>query len=287
MLSLMATSAWALEPPSWWQDLHQYDPDKSWYQYMNYTSAFFGPNALPVPELFDGRVPTKNKAELSTDVFWGFGDQTQSLSTRLVYAIIPGRLSLSGWGVLAEHYRTTQAVRDVRASQVERGEETFLIGDLYLSTQLSLLQEKRMLPDLNLEVVLKTSSSKTSSSARYFDTPGYYFNLTAGKSLHFKTGLLDELRFVGNLGFLCYQLNQEHQNDAPLYGAKLLLTAGPWTVEGGWHGYSGWLDQGDKPMLLRGKLNYNTGSATLFMQYQHALRDYPFRRMQTGVCFSL
>lgn len=276
-----------MEPPTWWKSLHQVDPNKSWYQYMTYTSAFFGPNALPVPELYDGRLPMNHQAEISTDVFWGYGDQTQSLSTRLVYAAIPGRLTLNVWGVLAEHYQTSMAVRDLRASQVENAEETLLIGDLYLSTNLALLREQRLQPDLNLEIVLKTSASKTSSSARYFDTPGYYFNLTAGKSLHFKHAFIDELRLVGNFGFLCYQLNSEFQNDAPLFGGKLLLKHDQWLLEGGIHGYSGWLDQGDRPLLLRGKLAYQSGPFQLFLQYQHALRDYPFRRLQTGICFDL
>ena len=284
---MLVTTVFALDPPLWWKDVHNFNSDKSWYQYMTYTSGFFGPNALPVPELYDGRVPLKNQAEVSTDVFWGYGDQTQSLSIRLVYAAIPGKLTLSGWGVLAEHYLTTDSVRNFRASQVENPNETVLIGDFYLSTLIGLLQEKRWQPDLNLEIVLKTSSSKTSASARYFDTPGYYFNLTAGKSFHFKGSLLDELRFVGNYGFLCYQLNQEHQNDAPLFGGKMLLKAGKWTIESGIHGYSGWLEQGDKPLVLRGKLNFKAGPANVFLQYQHAFRDYPFRRLQTGVCFDL
>jgi len=287
MLCMLATTVFAMDPPQWWKDVHHYNPDKSWYQYMTYTSGFFGPNALPVPELYDGRIPLKNQAEVSTDVFWGYGDQTQSLSTRLVYAAIPGKLTLSGWGVLVEHYRTITAVRDLRASQVENPEETFLIGDFYLSALIGLFHEKRLQPDLNLEIVLKTSSSKTSSSARYFDTPGYYFNLTAGKSIHFKGSFLNELRFVGNFGFLCYQLNQEHQNDAPLFGGKMLLSAGKWTMEGGIHGYSGWLEQGDKPLVLRGKINFKAGPANVFVQYQQAFRDYPFRRLQTGVCFDL
>lgn len=287
LFSALASNALALDPPQWWKDVHHFDPNKSWYQYMTYTSGFFGPNALPVPELYDGKIPSGHQAEVSTDVFWGYGDQTQSFSTRFVYAAIPGKLTISGWGVLAEHYSTTDAVRDLRASQVENAEETLLIGDLYLSTTVGLLQEKRLQPDLNLEIVLKTSSSKTSSSARYFDTPGYYFNLTAGKSIPFKYGLIDELRLVGNYGFLCYQLNQEHQNDAALFGGKMLLTTGKFTVEGGIHGYSGWLHQGDRPLLLRSKLNYRSGSATFFIQAQHAFRDYPFKRLQTGVCFDL
>ncbi|HET9571071.1 MAG TPA: hypothetical protein VFP20_06650 [Bacteroidales bacterium] len=286
-ICMLGSNVFALDPPQWWKDVHQYDPAQSWYQYLTFTSDKFGPNALPVPELFDGRIPLNNQAEISTDFFWGFGDQTQSLSARMVYAVLPGRLSISGWGVWAEHYRTTIAVRDQRASMIENPDETFLIGDFYLSTQLSLLRERRHQPDLNLEIVLKTSSSKTAMSARYFDTPGYYFNLTAAKSIHFQRGFFDELRFVGNLGFLCYQLNQEHQNDAPMFGGKFLLTAKKWTIESGIHGYSGWLNQGDKPLVLREKLNYRCGATLLFLQYQHALRDYPFKRLQTGVSFNL
>jgi len=67
----------------------------------------------------------------------------------------------------------------------------------------------------------------------------------------------------------------------------MLLTVGKWTVETGIHGYSGWLNQGDKPLVLRGKLNFKSGPANFFLQYQQALRDYPFRRLQSGICFDL
>jgi hypothetical protein len=285
LFCLLTNSALAEYPPEWWKAVHDYNPDKSWYQYMTYTSAYFGPNALPVPETYDGRIPVKHQFEISTDVFWGYGDQTQSFSARLVYAAIPGKLTISSWGVLAEHYRTTDAIRDLRASQVEDPEEILFLGDFYISTMIGLLQEKHWQPDLNLELVLKTASSKTATNARYFNTPGYYFNLTAGKSIHFLGSPFEELRFVGNVGFLCYQLNQEDQDDAPLFGGKMLLNIGSWTIETGINGYSGWLNQGDKPSVLRGKFNYKSGSATFFLQYQHALKDYPYKRLQTGVRF--
>jgi hypothetical protein len=283
--SLFVVNVSASEIPQWWKDLHQYDPSKGWYEYMTYTSAYFGPNALPVPELYDGRVPRNNRVELSTDVFWGYGDQTQSLSARLMYVAIPGKLALSTWGVLTEHYQTTTAVRNQRASLVESGEETLFIGDIYLSTLFSLCREKNDRPDLNLEFVLKTASSKSAKGARYFDTPGYYIDLTAGKSLHFRNAFVQELRFVGVVGFLSYQLNEAHQEDALMYGGKFLLSSKKWSFENGIQGYSGWLDEGDRPLLLRSKLNFRQHRLNYFMQYQHALRDYPFRRIQTGICF--
>lgn len=287
LLLLTARVGWSQEPPTWWQGIHNYNPSKSWYEYMTYSTSYFGPNALPVPELYDGRVPLKSVAEISTDAFWGFGDQTQSLSLRLGWVPMPGRLSFSAWGVLAERYRTTRAVRDARASQIESGSGNVLIGDFYLSSMIRLLEEKIHWPTLNLEFVLKTASSKTPIDARFMDTPGYWFNLAAGKSIRLKSSWLDELRFVGNVGFLCYQLNGFHQNDAPMYGGKVLLKTGKLQLDAGVHGYSGWVQNGDKPLVLRSGFQYDLGNKSFFVHFQHAFRDYPFRRLQLGFKFDL
>ena len=272
-------------PPIWWQNVHGYDSNKSWYDYLTYTPSFFGPNALPVPEIYDGRVPEKNQLELTSDVFWGFGDQTQSLSGRFVWTPLPKRLSLSIWGVLGENYKTTRAVRDDRASMVESGKGQVLIGDLYLSSLIGVLQENRLMPSVVLDVVLKTASATSPRTARFMDTPGYWFNTSVGKTLPLFANVLNEFRLVANIGFLCYQLNQVHQNDVVLFGAKTLLTAGRLTLEGGINGYKGWLKKGDSPLVLRSKLNYHNKSGTFFVQYQHALRDYPFQRIQTGYVY--
>lgn len=271
------------EIPEWWKEVHQYDPKNDVSDYYTYTSGYFGPNALPIPELYDARIPLKHQAEIFTDVFWGFGDQTQSLSARLTYVPLPGRVAIGCWGVLYERYKITNAVRDRRASDVENGEGSLAIGDIYLSTQFRCIQEKRYVPNVNVEIVLKTAASKSPYDARYFDTPGYWFDLTAGKSFCFPGALVQELRFVGTIGFLCYQLNSSDQNDAPLYGGKAIVTSRSWSFEGGVHGYSGWLDAGDKPLVLRSKLTYGFKRMRCFTQFQYALRDYPFHRIQTGL----
>ena len=274
-------------PPQWWQDVHRYDGRSDWSEYYTYTASYFGPNALPVPELSDGRIPGKHHVEISSDVFWGFGDQTQSLSPRLTYVFIPGKLAVSGWGVLMEHYKTSTDIRDQRSSMVEKAEETLVVGDFYLSTQIGLCKETSYRPDLALEIVLKTASSATSSGARYFDTPGYYFDITAGKSLLFPHAYIREIRLVGMVGFLCYQLNSYRQNDAPLYGGKLMLSSENCSFESGVEGYNGWLKNGDAPLVLRSRLSIRQKSEHYFLQYQHALRDFPFRRLQVGVGFDL
>jgi len=71
---MLAISVQALEPPQWWKDVHNYNPDKSWYQYMTYTSGFFGPKPTMAefqksirpkfPPMFSGVTVTRRKAFL-------------------------------------------------------------------------------------------------------------------------------------------------------------------------------------------------------------------------------
>lgn len=287
LLCLLPSTASALKIPQWWKEVHQYTADKHPYSYLTYSAAYFGPNALPVPELYDGRVPTRHQLEVSVDAFWGFGDETQSITSRLTYVPIPGKISISCWGVLAEHYKTTVAVRDQRASLVKSGEEIVLIGDAYLSTLYRVFKEKRFCPDVNLEFVLKTASSKTPYGARFFDTPGYWFDLTTGKSFLLSDSFIREIRFVGLLGFLSYQMNSSYQNDAPLFGGKMVLSSKNYSFENGINGYSGWMDRGDNPLVLRSKLNLMHDRMKYFVQFQYALRDYPYYRLQAGVSLDI
>lgn len=285
LLMLVYGVTLSAQPPEWWQQVHQYDGSKHWVDYMTFSSAYFGPNALPVPELPDARVALSHQVELSADLFWGYGDQTQSLSTQFTYVFIPGRLAINVSGVLLEHYKTTTAVRDYRASLIESAEETLLIGDYYISTQMALLREGRWKPDVSLDVVLKTASSNSPSGARFFDTPGYVLQVNAGKTVAVSGGFIDSLRLAANTGFLCYQTNHSNQNDAWLYGALLRLHHKRLSLEGGIGGYEGWI-KGGKPLVLRSRVLWKVGSLNYFLGYQHALRDYPFRRIQTGVTVS-
>lgn len=272
-----------VRPPDWWIELHNWEEGTDWTEKMTYTTSFFGPNAFPVPEMQNLKLADKHSAEVSADIFWGYGDRTQSVSTKFSYVFIPGRLVVSGWGVLFEHYKTTTEVRDSRASIIEDAEENLFIGDFYISTLISLIKEKKYFPGLNLDLVLKTSSSSSPKGVRFFDTPGYYFNLTAGKSKIFYDSFVDELRIYGNIGFLSYQTNRYYQNDAPLYGVGLDAVSGNFTLQNTMAGYSGWLKKGDRPMVYRVKLTYKTGGLGFFTQYQYSLRDYPFKRLQTGL----
>lgn len=257
-------------------------PADSWYRLLTYSTSGFGPNALPVPELKDARVPEKNNFRLSEDVFWGFGDQTQSSSFSITYACVPGRVAFSAWGVLIENYQTSIQVRDQRASLKENAKGLLLVGDLYFSAQFKLLEEMGRLPDLSVEMVIKTPASGSPQEVRYMDTPGYWFDLKAGKTLFSSPQTHSAWRLNSHIGFLCYQTNLINQNDAVMYGLKVGYAHKKFGLDFGLNGYSGWMNIGDKPQVLRGKVNYDTSIGSFFAQYQYALRDYPYHRLESG-----
>ncbi len=302
-LSWLPALAFAVQPPSWWSALHagEYQAP-SWESVYTLTSAHFGPNALPAPEWKDGRVEERSAAEVSADFFAGDGDRTASLSCRLEWVAIPGRLSVEGWGVAYEYYTITSAVCRERASMLfdpsvrESGSGHTVIGDFYLSTNIALLQESEHRPDLLFRIVLKTASSENYRYARFFDTPGYLFDLTCGKSWRMsETSVLKSLRLTGNVGFLCYQMNTRFQNDAPSFYLKCGLDFWKIQWENGAGGYCGWTGDGDQPIVVRSRVSFCPASfgatqgksaseakGRLFLQYQYGLNDTAPHRLQLG-----
>jgi hypothetical protein len=54
----------AQENFSWWNELHNWDGLSPWEGYLIVSPDFFGPNALPVPKLQNGRIIQSARATL-------------------------------------------------------------------------------------------------------------------------------------------------------------------------------------------------------------------------------
>lgn len=253
----------------------------NWQTALIYTQEYFGPNAMPVLELQDGKILNRSRFQMSSDVFWGFGDQTQSVSARFDYPIVPGRIQFSAWGVLFENFQITNAVRYKRASIYKDG-RTY-IGDIYLSAKINVLKEHGKCPDILLETILKTASSRKPKHVRFFDTPGYFFNAISGKTFKYDTRIIDSVRCVALIGFMAYQMsNRDCQNDVVCLSLKAKMNHRNYYWENFCGTYIGWLNRGDRPVVLRTKLGFRHKRWDFFSQYQYALNDYPFYRLNFG-----
>ena len=189
-------------------------------QTVKYAPAWFGPNANPVPEFTDGRIPAKTTVSLMGDYYFGYGDETKNGYFKIEIPLVSERVSFKVWSTVFEHYKVTP---ELNAHRQMNGNLTGKSnGDFYVQTRISLLKEKKYAPAIILNSTLKTASGTNFNKRRYFDTPGYYFDVEFAKSMHTKGKFINELRAVGNLGFLCWETTGSRQNDAPMYGAKII-----------------------------------------------------------------
>ena len=261
-------------------------------QTIKYSTAWFGPNANPVPEFSDARIPAKTTISLMGDYYFGYGDQTTNGYLKLEIPLLPERVSLKLWSTVLEHFNTTDALMLQRGASKASGFEG---GDVYVQTRIRVLKEQNSLPSIILNSTLKSASAKTVKTRRYFDTPGYYFDAEIGKSFYTKSKFISELRLVGNVGFMCWETTNSTQDDATMYGGKLIIGNPVWKLENTLSGYAGWMhtnqyyssDYGDAPMVYAARFTLMTKNIDYFAQYQYGITDFPYHQLRLGLSFSI
>jgi len=260
-------------------------------QTVKYSTAWFGPNANPVPEFTDARIPAKTTISVMGDYYFGYGDQTENAYVKIELPLLPERVSLKIWSTEFEHYKTTEEIMQLRGSNALSGSEG---GDLYVQTRIRLLNEQNHFMSIIFNSTLKTAAAKTFKTRRYFDTPGYYFDVEAGKSFYTKGRFINEIRTVVNTGFMCWETTNSKQDDAPMYGGKLIVGNPTWKWENTLSGYYGWMhtskaislpDYGDAPMVYATKLSLKLGKIDYFAQYQYGIKDFPYHQLRVGISF--
>ena len=265
----------------------------SFAQEVKYAPAWFGPNANPVPEFTDATIVEKTTIDLMADYYFGYGDETKNGYFKIDIPLLPGRVSFKIWSTFFEHYQVTDEIslaRDMNGNTTGKAN-----GDFYVQTRISLLKEDVRKPALILNTTIKTASGTNFTGRRYFDTPGYYFDVEAGKSLFINNKFLNEIRFVGNLGFLCWETTNSTQNDAPIYGGKIIIGNQQWKLENTLSGYYGWMhthprygnDYGDAPLVYATKFTYKLNKIDYFAQYQYGIKDFPYHQIRLGASFSI
>ncbi len=261
-------------------------------QTIKYSTSWFGPNANPVPEFTDARIPAKTTISLMGDYYFGYEDQTTNGYVKVEIPLLPEGVSLKLWSTVLEHFNTSDELMQVRGASKASGFEG---GDVYVQTRIRLLKEQNSLPSIILNSTLKSASAKTVTTRRYFDTPGYYFDAEIGKSFYTKSNFINEIRLVGNVGFMCWETTNSTQDDATMYGGKLIIGNTGWKLENTVSGYTGWMhsnryyssDYGDSPMVYAAKFTLMSKKIEYFAQYQYGITDFPYHQIRVGVSFPI
>ena len=258
--------------------------------------AYFGPNAFPVPDMLDGRVQNHLRVEIAGDGYWGFQrDKTADVFARAYIPLFTDRVNLTIWMPIMEWYEMTperMVTCRISDSLAYSGSGA---GDAYFSTDIQILRDKKWAPDIALRAACKSASGGQYELTRHYDCPGYFMDLSVGKSWYLgerqssnkAKGDGMELRLAGSAGFLCWQTDNGRQNDAVMYGLQMLVKSQYVSLRTTWSGYVGWENMGDRPMIIKGRLCGHARGFEPYVEYQYGIKDYPFHQVRVGLAYNI
>jgi hypothetical protein len=270
---------------SWWNDIHNWDGVTPWNRMLIMDPGHMGPNAIPVPELRNGLIDSSLTLTIAPETYFGEGDMTVDLYTQ-VNIPFQKMVSLQITWIPVEYFKTDTVVRDWRLARTREAKGVYT-GDVYISTVVQLIRDKKFWPDLILGINLKTASGNGINDARHTDSPGYYFDLAGGKNFPLKNN--SSLRISAMAGFYVYQTNRDDyfQNDGLLWGAGLSYTSGSIRLQADCSGYMGYLSNLDNPVLFRIELRKYLSKCDLFLKIQQGNSSFPFTGIRMGTTFYL
>ncbi|MCF8298328.1 MAG: hypothetical protein K9J13_12350, partial [Saprospiraceae bacterium] len=267
---------------------HNWDNHTHWTQYLTVSPDYFGPNALPVPEIANGKI--KDKLEFENGLYQHFskGDYTANCFSHLSIPI-EEKVVIESYMVPVEYFKFDTLIRDKRATREIDG-EGFASGDVYFGTRIQIIENHKKLPDIALGLSFKTASGSQLRNARYTDTPGYFFDLSFGKDLKTNKKLFENLRVYGVLGFYSWQTYMENnqQNDAILYGGGFEMEFSKLKINNSLGGYYGYLNNGDRPMVYHFDLLTSIHNSFMYkLSYQYGINDFPYQTVGLSLIYNV
>ncbi|MCF8346187.1 MAG: hypothetical protein K9G38_03175 [Bacteroidales bacterium] len=274
---------------NWWNSKHDWDGTTHWTQYMILSPGYLGPNALPIPQMYTGKIPGGHTFEFGTEGHFSRGDQTGNIYLDYKLPLFTERAAINITYRPLEIYRTDTVTRDERRSR-EIDPSGVSLGDIYFSTYIQMLQGHAILPDIMLSANIKTASGTNLDGARHTDTPGYWFDVTAGKTFSLQYRPLRHLRIFGKAGFYVYQTFEinHYQNDAFLYGGGLEVGMIRMLIQHQLTGYTGYFYNGDRPLVYRFIVrNVKESGVSYRLMFQQGLNDYSYSTLRLSLVLNL
>ncbi len=260
----------------WWTDRHNWDGHTAWFNMMTTSAAYLGPNALPVPIVKDGLVEQEYSFEFRPEAHISPGDKTYDLYTSFI-APLGGVASFEVFIVPIEYYKLDTNTRNERLAR-NYNAEGHAGGDFWFGTNIQIVKNKKF-PDLMFSAYFKTASGTNLSDARYTDAPAYYFLLTSGKTVDIDKSKNISLRLSAHLGVYIWQtwIEEHSQDDAVAYGISARLQNERYFCKLSFSGYSGYLNNGDRPNVFRAKVGTYNKPLNFVLNYQYGITDFEYQ----------
>ena len=262
-------------------------------KWLQIAPGTMGPNALPVPEMDYARVDTLSVFEAGVHSHFMPGDRAVNSYLAFTWSVVPGRVMVKLWGNPSETFQMDNSVRDKRQIYYDDTGWITNAGDLWISTFIQLVREKKNWPDIVLNYSAKTTTGY-SKHARYTDAPANYYYAAFAKSFFPKNRFLNEIRMSAMAGFYVWQTNKVEmaQDEGPLFGFGLKLKHENWWWANELSGYQGddvyeyiGVTGNNDPLVYRTNLVFARNSFHWKAEFQTGWHDYHFNTFRFSVSY--
>ncbi len=268
---------------------NNWDGRTHWSKYMRYSAKYFGPNALPIPDVKNGLICENTEIMLAGEYHYNKQDPTTNLFSRIEIPIVKKRVNIECYVVPIEFYNTDSSLRIERRTFKKQG-SGIAGGDIYVINNIQLFSGRKKLPDMALRLGLRTASGTNLSHARYTDAPGYFFDLSFGKNIFVSKNNENYIRMYCSGGFYCWQTNRDdnRQNDAYMFSAGTDYKLKRVLISIQTASYQGYIGNGDKPWVIRSLVRYNINQKiNLESLFEYGVHDNDYLSVRLGLLYKI
>ncbi len=264
-----------------WAARNNFVSGTDWRDHLDLSPGNMGPNALPVMQSIRGEVDSVASFRIGGNYHTAPGDRTTDLALELRYPF-GDRASLRIRYVLVERYSLSEELALSR-NVLREDLDGVAHGDVTVDGLFQLIKGHAKFPDFTVAIRVKTASGTDLEGLRNTDTPGYAFEGSFGKDFVLPKGDI-VLRPYASGGFFVWQLfgAEATQNDAYTYSVGLAQRFAKVNSFVEWAGYSGWMQELDQPMVIRGGVRTN-GRLAYTLDVSQGLRNWEYFTIGLGL----
>lgn len=288
---ILSFSVSAQQNLDWWDELHDYPAaaGNNRVRYQNISPGFFGPNALRLVPLLNGKIDNEYWIEVAGDIHRG-EDKTENLYLEMNLALAKNRVMVYVNSVPYEHYEVTPEIRDLRRMVNFSGEGT-ATGDIQVGTVFRVFLEENAGFNMTIRALLKTTTGSNLENARYSNHGMYVFDGQLSKTL---LNTEDQKFLIKAMaGFMTWQTNKNRlpngsrflQNDAPLYGLGAEYSRKALSVSTDFSGFYGHVGNRDNPFFSRTQIEYRLGDFGIRSELNIGFQAWAWNSYRLGLRF--
>lgn len=274
----------------WWDQLHDYPnaAGKLRDRYKNISPGFMGPNALPVPILFEATIDNDLWFQAGGEFHRGQGDRTNNFVLRANIPLAQGKVALFLNSVPRETWQVSEEIRDERRMVAFDGEGRNT-GDITYGFIFSVFDEEKNGFNLAGLAQAKTTTGSALDNARFSNASMFAWQAHFSKSLWRNNTSIWKLKAM--LGFVTWQTNKnslpngsnQAQNDALGYGIGLSYKKEAFYIESDVSGYHGYIGNRDYPTFWRSRAEYRWKGFGININYHYGLKAWDWNTYGFGI----